>query len=198
MEATIGVDEYNIIPNSNLKLDVKFIAPNVEDENEWPMTLVNEKHGLLKIQFENGDISEYLLTAILRRPRLTLSVTGNEAVEGPNFVYFGYVNCESQRKHSLFLTNETEVETKWSINYIKFTPKKTYGHGTITKEEKEDLEKTDDPDVFHFSITQGLIPGPSHQLTSIPLGPALPQVYNEKSNKLLPVKIEVLFKVSYN
>jgi hypothetical protein len=195
VEATLGPMIFNIIPNSNLKLDVKFIAPNPIDETEWPMTLVNEKYGKLRVTFENEEFAEYHLTAVMRRPRLKLHTTGNESIEGPNFVDFGKVNCETYKRFSLFITNETEVETKWSLNYVKFMPKKHYGHGTVTQDEKEDFEKTDDPEVFIFNITQGAIPGPSLPLINLPIGPGLPEVKVERNNRLSPVKIEVMFKV---
>ena len=43
IEASLGKGIYNIIPNSNLKVDIKYIIPNVNDEKECPMTLTNNK-----------------------------------------------------------------------------------------------------------------------------------------------------------
>lgn len=213
--ATIGNSLFNIIPNCNLKLDIKFLCPNPDDEIEWPMTLLNEKYGKLVVTFENQETKEFLLHAVLRRPRIILSTTGNEFVKGPNVIDFGKVNCESNRRSSLFLSNETEVETKWSIHYVKQTSKKIMGHGTITKEEQEDLDKTDDPNVFEFNIREGIIYGPSQPLINIPLRPVLPVVPLDptpeqikailqpdwsknsisNSSRHSPVKIEVMFKV---
>ena len=49
------------MPNTNLTVDVKFLNPSVTDENEWPMTLLNEKHGKLYVAFENGELQEFNL-----------------------------------------------------------------------------------------------------------------------------------------
>jgi len=55
---------YNIMPNTNLTVDLKFLSPNVQDESEWPMTLLNEKHGKLYLTFENGEFQEFYLRGI--------------------------------------------------------------------------------------------------------------------------------------
>jgi hypothetical protein len=198
LEATIANMQFNIIPNSNLKLDIKYLCPEPSNETEWPMTLVNERTGKLTVHFENGESQDYHLKAILRRPKITLLTTGNSSLESSSFIDFGFVNCESNRRIVLYLSNETEVQTKWSINYLKHTPKKIYGHGTTTKEEKEDITKTDDPDVFIFNITEGLIIGPTDPLINMPLGPALPKVPNKQDEKFKPIRIDVMFKVRYH
>ncbi len=197
IEASIGINHFNIIPNSNLKLEVKFIPPKVDNEEEWPMTLLNEKFGKMKVIFENNDCCEYFFKAILRRPRIKLYTTDNESTENFNFINFGKVNCENFRKHSIYLLNETEVETKWTLNFVKSIPKKVQGYGTVTKEEIEDIERTDDPDVFIFNITNGIISGPSLPLINIPLGPALPKVNVTKNSQFNPVKIDIIFKVKF-
>ncbi len=171
--------------------------PNPANLENWPITLVNEKQGKLTVTFENGKKSEYYLTACLKRPRLTLSTTGNDSIEGPNLLDFGKVNCESYKKSFIYLKNITEVESDWAINYLKHIPKEEYGYGTTTIAEKEDIEMTDDPDMFMFSITSGRIEGPSTILTNIPLGPGLPQVKNEKNKRFMPLKIEIMFKVNF-
>jgi len=52
---------YNIMPNTNLCVDVKYYPPSVNDEDAWPMTLLNEKHGKLTLTFENGEFQEFFL-----------------------------------------------------------------------------------------------------------------------------------------
>jgi hypothetical protein len=198
MEATVGNMLFNIIPNSNLKLDIKYLCPEPSDEKAWPMTLVNEYFGKLTVAFENNEFQEYDLRATLRRPRILLSTSGNDATESQKFVDFGLVNCESNKKITLYLSNETEVLTKWTINYVKHVPKKNYGYGTTTLEEKEDITKTDDSDVFVFNVTEGLIYGPTDSLINIPLGPALPKVPNKIDEKFKPIKIDIMFKVNCN
>ena len=197
LEAKIGQDKkyYNVLPKSNLKVGIKAVYPDPKKIIDWPISLVNEKHGKFTVLFENGEKNEYLLTTVLKRPRLSLSTTGNDAIEGHNYIDFSSVNCESFKKSMIYLKNLTEVESDWQINYIKHVHKKSYGYGTTTMDEKEDIRMTDDPDMFLFNITSGVIEGPSIMLTNIPLGPGLPQVENEKNKKYLPVKIEVMFKV---
>lgn len=178
-------------------MELKAFLPDPKNLEEWPINLVNEKNGKLICFFENGESQEYHLKTILKRPRLSLSVTGNDAIESPNFVDFGSVNCESYKKSCIYIKNETDVYSDWSINYHKFTIKTLHGHGTTTKDEREDLEMCDDPDVFLFSLTNGIIPGPSLPLINIPLGPGLPKVDNPERDKYLPVKVEIMFKVNF-
>ena len=59
------------------------------------------------------------------------------------------------------------------------------------------MEIHDDPDVFLFAVTSGVIPGPSLPLINIPLGPYLPKVDNFERDKLLPIKVDIMFKVVY-
>jgi len=199
LEASVGFDSksFNIIPKSNLKIEIKAQIPNPKNIEEWPITLVNEKHGKLSVNFENGEFKEYLLTTVLKRPRICLNTTGNDAIEGPNYIDFGSVNCESYRKASVYLKNLTDVLSDWQVNYVKFKPKKYYGYGTTTTDEKEDIGMTDDPDMFLFNVTSGEIHGPSIMLMNIPLGPGLPQVANESNKKYLPVRIDIMFKVKH-
>ena len=198
LESTVSNSIYNINPKQNLKVEIKAVSPDPKNHEEWPISLVNEKHGKLICIFENSEIQEYYLTSVLRRPRISISVTGNDAIEGGNYIFFGYVNCESFKKSVLFIKNETDVYSDWSINYHKFLSKKTHGYGTTTKDEREDMEMHDDPDVFLFSVTSGVIPGPSLPLVNIPLGPCLPKVDNFERDKLLPMKVEIMFKVIVN
>ena len=198
VEATMDKNVFNIIPNSNLKLDIKFNAPSPTNEKEWPMIIVNEKHGKMTVTFENGEKEEYYLKAILKRPRILLSLTGNESIESSDMIDFGYVNCASKKIQNLYLMNETDVDTNWKINYVKFVPKAVYGYGTITKGEKEDMEMLDDPSVFNFDVSEGVIYGPSDMLIDLPLGPALPKVEVEKIKKFKPLNIKVMFTPKVN
>ena len=198
IEASLGKGIYNIIPNSNLKVDIKYIIPNVNDENEWPMTLTNVKRGKLNVTFENGEKEHYLLTAYLLRPRILMSLTGNQSVESLDYIDFGYVNCSSMKIEPIYLMNDTTVDTNWVINYVKFIPKKTYGVGTVTIEEKEDMDMCDDSSVFDFDITSGVIYGPTEILFDLPVGPALPRVETIKSKKYKPLMIKVSFHPKKN
>ena len=193
IEASLGKGIYNIIPNSNLKVDIKYIIPNVNDEKEWPMTLTNIKRGKLIVTFENGEKEHYNLIAYLLRPRILMSLTGNQSVESLDYIDFGYVNCASMKIEPIFLMNDTQVDTNWAINYVKFIPRKTYGYGTVTIEEQEDMDMCDDSSVFDFEITNGVIYGPTEVLFDLPVGPALPRVETIKSQKYKPLLIKVSF-----
>lgn len=198
IEAIMDNNYYNIIPNSNLKLDISFKCPSPFNEEEWPMLLVQEKFGKIKVTFENNEQEEFNLRAILMRPRILLSFTGNESVESLDYVNFGYVNCASRKIVNMFLMNETEVDTNWKINYVKFVPKAVYGYGTITKDELEDQNMSDDPSVFDFDLSEGMIYGPSNMLIDLPLGPALPVVEVKKDAKYKPLCIKVMFRPKKN
>ena len=198
IEASLGKGIYNIIPNSNLKVDIKYIIPNVNDEKEWPMTLTNIKRGKLIVTFENGEKEHYNLIAYLLRPRILMSLTGNQSVESLDYIDFGYVNCASMKIEPIFLMNDTQVDTNWAINYVKFIPRKTYGYGTVTIEEQEDMDMCDDSSVFDFEITNGVIYGPTEVLFDLPVGPALPRVETIKSEKYKPLLIKVSFHPKKN
>jgi len=198
IEASLGKGIYNIIPNSNLKVDIKYIIPNVNDEKEWPMTLTNIKRGKLIVTFENGEKEHYNLIAYLLRPRILMSLTGNQSVESLDYIDFGYVNCASMKIEPIFLMNDTQVDTNWVINYVKFIPRKTYGYGTVTIEEQEDMDMCDDSSVFDFEITNGVIYGPTEVLFDLPVGPALPRVETIKSEKYKPLLIKVSFHPKKN
>jgi hypothetical protein len=142
------------MPSSNLKVDIKFLNPNPDDDKEWNMTLVNEKYGKLKLTFENEEFQEFVLRGVLKRPRLKLSTTGNESIEGPNIVDFGKVNVESERRSFIWILNETEVDTKCQIFHYNFLGKKVYGYKTISHSEQEDIDKVDDPSVFTIETTE--------------------------------------------
>lgn len=64
---------------------------------------------------------------------------------------FGIVNVDRNRTIKVFLSNQTEVNAKWQLNYVKFPKKTTISKFTTTVWEEENLAKIDDPDVFEFS-----------------------------------------------
>ncbi|MCQ2816949.1 MAG: hypothetical protein MJ252_06765 [archaeon] len=198
-EATIGKMKYNIIPNSNLKLDIRYLMPSPQNEAEWPMLLHVEKDGKMTVRFQNGVIEEYFLKAILKRPRLILSLTGNQSK--PNMddcINFGYVNCASKKIEEIYLMDETEVPTNWKISFVKFIPKTVYGYGTMTEKEKEDQNMLEDPSVFNFEMTEGVIYGPTDMLINLPIGPGLPKLDIFENKKYKPLTIKVMFTPKKN
>mmetsp|Transcript_14361 Transcript_14361/g.24450 ORF Transcript_14361/g.24450 Transcript_14361/m.24450 type:complete len:168 (-) Transcript_14361:33-536(-) len=112
---------------------------------------------------------------------------------------FGIVNVEMSRTIHIYLSNQTEVTAKWSLNYIKFPKKSTIGHNTTTPWEIENMEKTDDAEVFEFNIANGLLKGKSLPLRKVPEGLIVPPVpKDEEEKKFLPQKILIKFKPKKN
>jgi hypothetical protein len=109
------------------------------------------------------------------------------------------VNVEKNRTIHLYLSNETDVTAKWSLNYVKFPKKSTIGHNTTSPWEVENMEKTDDPEVFEFNITNGILKGKSLPLRKVPEGLLVPPVpKDEEEKKYLPQKIYVKFNPKKN
>ena len=105
---------------------------------------------------------------------------------------FGKVNVEKNRVTHIYLSNETEVTAKWMLNYVKFPKKSTIGHNTTTPWELENMEKTDDAEVFEFNVTEGLLKGKSLPLRKVPEGLLVPPVpKDEDEMKYLPQKISL-------
>lgn len=61
------------------------------------------------------------------------------------------------------------------------------------------MEKTDDPEVFEFSVTAGTLKGTSLPLRKVPEGLLVPPVpMDDEERKYLPQKIYVKFKPKQN
>lgn len=196
--ACISEGIYSILPNTNLKLDVKFIAPKPSDEENWPLLLNSEKFGKITVIYENNVKEEFYLKGILQRPRLLIFLTGNEhIIQDKDVIDFGYVNVESYSIKNFHILNETNVSTDWCINYVFFKRKTVYGYGTTTIEEKEDIDMTDDPEVFNFDVIEGNIHGPSNSLKNIPTGPGVFKRDDYKMHMHDPVEIKIKFKVRF-
>lgn len=136
-------------PLKIVEVHVKFAAPSPGDASEWPMTKFNDRKGEIVAYFSNGDQQKLYIDGVLQRPMLAVLTdypTKNDyAVDELNF---GEVNVETDRTVHIYLSNITEVTAKWTLNYVKFPKKHTIGHNTTTPWEHENIEKTDDPEVF--------------------------------------------------
>lgn len=114
----------------------------------------NDRHGELVASFSNGETQKFVLAGQLLRPKLVLLT---EVPSKNNFANdemdFGICNVDCHRTITLYLSNITEVTSKWSLNYVKFPKKVTMSKYTETAWEEENLKKIDDPDVFEFSIS---------------------------------------------
>jgi hypothetical protein len=119
------------------------------------MTIKNERHGELIAYFANGDSQRLALDAFLLRPMIELlTEKPSKNDKALDELDLGIVNVDKFRTVKVYLSNSTDVTAKWKLNYVKFPKKATIGYSTTTPWEKENMEKTDDPDVFEFSLTE--------------------------------------------
>lgn len=59
-------------PLKIVEVHVKFLAPSPNDQNEWPMTIQNERKGEIIAFFSNGDQSKLFLDGVLYRPKVNI------------------------------------------------------------------------------------------------------------------------------
>lgn len=96
-----------------------------------------------------------ILDGLLLRPKLVfLMEKPSKNDKAMDEIDMGVVNIDKFRTIKVFLSNINEVTAKWKLNYVKFPKKSTIGYSTTTPWEKENMDKTDDPDVFEFSLTE--------------------------------------------
>ena len=118
------------------------------------MTVKNEREGELIAVFANGMQQKLILDAMLLRPMLLLlTEKPSKNDKAMDELDFGTVHIEKHRTVRLFLSNITDVTSRWKLNYVSFPKKSTVGYSTMTAWEAENLQKEDDPDVFEFSVT---------------------------------------------
>jgi hypothetical protein len=104
--------------------------------------------------FANGETQKFFLDGCLLRPKIVLlTETDCKNDYAMDEMSFGVCNVDKFRTIKLFLSNETAVTAKWSLNYVKFPKKNPASNYTTTKWEEENNNKVDDPDVFEFSLS---------------------------------------------
>ena len=141
-------------PLKIVEVHIKFLAPSPGENQEWPMTIFNERSGELIAYFNNGDQQKLFLDGVLMRPRLqVLTDFLSKNDYAMDELDFGRVNVEHSRTIHVYLSNMTDVTARWQLNYVTFPKKTTIGHNTTTPWEVENMEKEDDPEVFEFSQT---------------------------------------------
>lgn len=200
-ELSSSNQSFNLAENTNLELKIAFQAPKPSETNLWALTQRMYQSGNLLINFSNGDSQNIILKAELLRPILIINNTGFEGKEeAAEMRDFGTVHIKNYKTLSLFLVNKTKVPGKWKLLYVKFPQKGLVGFATKTKLEFENEIKTDDPTVFEFSRTDGVISGPSIPMNCVPYGKALPSDYTVDDNNfknLNPECILINFRVIY-
>jgi hypothetical protein len=118
------------------------------------MTIKNERKGEITAHFSNGESQKLILDGLLLRPKLELlTEKPSKNDKAMDELDMGIVNVDKFRTIKVFLSNMTEPTAKWKLNYVSFPKKSTIGYSTLTPWEQENMEKTDDPDVFEFSVT---------------------------------------------
>lgn len=145
---------YCLQPSKIVEIQLKFKHPSPNNTEQWPNIMKIENTGELLIQYANGASQKLILQGLLLRPRLKVQTekpTKNDYAQDE--LDFGLVNIDGYKKLVFFLVNDTFVTANWTLNYVKFPAKSNLGFKTITPLEQENLEKTDDPEAFEFSIT---------------------------------------------
>ena len=125
-----------------------------EDYSNWPNSKLNFTEGAMTIHFRNGMTQDITLEGKLLRPDLRLNITGFEPCGNENVIDFGRVHTSDHKIVTVWLANKSTVPAEWSIVYVPFPEKGYYGAKTVTKLEKENLKKVDNPDVFNFQQTE--------------------------------------------
>ena len=141
-------------PLKIVEVQVRFRTPKPSQTDEWPMIMTSERHGELVAAFNNGEKQTFALEGQLLRPKLNLLT---EVPSKNDFAMdemdFGICNVDCFKTITLYLSNITEVSSKWQLSYVKFPKKITMSKYTQTAWEEENLKKVDDPDVFEFSVS---------------------------------------------
>jgi len=145
-----------LLPGTFLDVVCKTHKPDVNDFDEWPMNLHTVKNGELIMNYSNNTSEQIVLESNLLRPKVTINIKGSKKNELAEEEFdFGTVYLDKERTKDIvmYLRNESKAGAKWTLNYVKILPKATLGHKTITRLERENIDKTDDQNVFAFSMS---------------------------------------------
>ena len=148
---------FNLLPGTFLEAACKFLRPNPNDYEKWPMVDREVRSGTLKLNYANSTMEEVMLEAHLLRPHITIHVKDAMKDDWAEDEYdFGitYMDKEHYKDIEIYLKNKSKVTAKWSLNHIKILPKDSLGYKTVTHLEQENIDKTDDPSVFIFSVAE--------------------------------------------
>ena len=137
-----------------MEMLVEFVGYNERDHEKWPLCPVMRVPGVIHITYANGDYQSFELEGGLYRPVLQINTAGFEGKPVEDILDFGVSHIHNTVQKTIFLANVSKVPAKWRLNYIKFPAKKILGLATVTKMDMEDSKKTDDPEVFEFSVSE--------------------------------------------
>ncbi|CEM37616.1 unnamed protein product [Vitrella brassicaformis CCMP3155] len=116
---------------------------------------------------------------------------------GECVVDFGFVHVggKVEKRRWVELYNANSVPAAWRLFHVARQHKQIISEVTKTLKEREDEGSQDDPSVFVFSLTEGVVIGPTKPHWPLPLGPALPKAQPHPSDSLLlPAHINITFK----
>ena len=88
--------------------------------------------------------------------------------KAPLIVDFGIVHVKNRVMKKLFIFNDSLLDGRFKIINLPFQNKKYFGAQTVTKLERENLDKLDEPSVFSFDITRGVVKRDSTKFCCIP------------------------------
>ena len=113
---------------------------------------------------------------------------------------FGLIHVKNFVHLTLYLGNSTPIPASWHLLHFK-TLKKNMNLSKLTRTqlEFEEDRKSDEPEVFEFSLSDGILMGPTVPISCVPIGKALPKEEVEKGNEgrgLIAQKILVSFRVN--
>ena len=159
--------------------------------------LKTQYRGALVLTFSNGTVQRIGLRADVLRPIL---------VAAPPTMWFGNVHVERTSSDTLHVANPTRVDAEWKLQHMPVPPPKkrvqidATALGLAKEGESFSLAAlglkpppesprevpVDDPEVFSFSTTRGVLPGPT-----APLGvaEALPLRSSGGKTPLLPIHV---------
>lgn len=146
---------FSLQPDKIVQMKIKYSPPDPTNHMEWPLVKAYIKKGLINVAFANGKHQSFNLLGNLVRPNVCVKTEKScKNEKGVIEIDLGEVNTESFRQAHFYLINETGVPAKWALNYVKFPNKSNLGYMTKTPLEIENMNKTDDPEVFQFSVTE--------------------------------------------
>lgn len=194
-------DKHTLAPGDNLQVYIQLIKPNPADTDVWPELPVTELPGSFLVSYSNGHQERLALEARLMRPNIVVWSEQVDEFKQLQEQDFGVVTVDRTRKLTLYLSNETVVDAKWALVYVKTIPKAHLGAKTMTKKETENQSSKDDQEVFQFSTSEGLLQGPSVPVRRCFPGSAFPYIPTDREPAQVVVsfqpKIEALYKSKF-
>jgi hypothetical protein len=191
-------DKHTLAPRDNLQVYLQFLKPNPSDFDAWPDLAISSLRGSFLITYSNGHSEQVNLEAQLLRPQLSLWSEQVDEFSQLQEQDFGVVTVDRYRKVVLYLSNLTPVDAKWRLVYVKSQAKVNMGAKTVTRKEQENLSAKDDQEVFQFSVSEGMLLGPSTPVRRCFPGSAFPYIPTQRDPAAVQIsfqpKLDVLYK----